>query len=47
MKNIREERKNLHTQPGANGKPSEEKIKRIRKRLFREYSKAWEELADH
>ncbi len=47
MKHTREERENSHTDPGSNGKPSEEKIRRVRRRLLDEYSEAWEELADH
>jgi len=47
MSRTRDKRKDIHTKPGSNGKPSEEKIESVRKRLFNEYSEAWEELADH
>jgi len=47
MKSTRDVRKNDHSNPDSNGKPSEEKIESTRKRLLKEYSEAWEELADH
>jgi len=47
MKSTRDVRKNDHSNPDSNGKPSEEKVESTRKRLLKEYSEAWEELADH
>lgn len=47
MKKAKDKRKNIRTGPGSGGKPSEEKIESVRKRLLKEYSEAWEELADH
>jgi len=47
MEKAKEKRESTRTEPGSDGKPSEEKIESVRKRLLKEYSEAWEELADH
>lgn len=48
MKKVKDDNQERRSdKDGSNGKPPREKIDRIAKRLFSEYSEAWEELADH
>ncbi len=48
MKKVRDgNQKRRNREDRSNGKPPKEKIDQVAKRLFSEYSEAWEELADH